>query len=202
MTYIWQQRDWPRFRWSADALLAPLGDARHKQGWFLGRMMQLGFDLKLEAELLSTTDDVVKTSAIEGENLDLASVRSSVARRLGLAHGALAPVDRKIEGVVEMMLDAAHNHARPLTVERLFAWHAGLFPTGYSGLQKLDVGEWRKDREGPMQVVSGAYGRRTIHYEAPPANRLPAEMEAFFAWFNDPIEIDPLIRSSLAHLWS
>jgi len=201
MTYIWQQADWPRFRWDGDTLLAPLGEARHKQGWFLGHMAQLGFELKLEAELLATTDDVMKTSAIEGESLDLASVRSSVAKRLGLAHGGIAPVDRKVEGIVEMMLDAAHNHARPLTVERLFGWHAGLFPTGFSGLQKLDVGGWRKDREGPMQVISGAYGRRRIHYEAPPADRLSSEVEAFLAWFNGPLEIDPLLRSGLAHFW-
>jgi Fic family protein len=199
--YIWQHDDWPRFRWDAEALLAPLAEARHKQGRLLGQMKRLGFDLQREAELQATVEDVIRTSEIEGEKLDLASVRSSVARRLGLPDAGLASADRKVEGVVEMMLDAMHNHAKPLTAKRLFAWHAALFPTGYSGLRKVTVGNWRTDKDGPMQVVSGPEGRQKVHYEAPPAKRLKAEMNRFLAWFNDPPELDGLLRSGIAHLW-
>ncbi len=199
--YIWQDDDWPRFRWDADSLLAPLADARHKQGDLLGQMKRLGFDLRREAELQATVEDVIRTSEIEGEKLDPASVRSSVARRLGLPDAGLLPSDRKVEGVVEMMLDAMHNHAKPLTAERLFAWHAALFPTGYSGLRKIMVGDWRTDMDGPMQVVSGPEGRQKVHYEAPPAKRLGPEMKRFLAWFNRPPPMDGLLRSGIAHLW-
>jgi Fic family protein len=199
--YIWQDDDWPRFRWDAEALLAPLAEARHKQGRLLGQMKRLGFDLQLEAELRATVEDVIRTSEIEGEKLDLASVRSSVARRLGLPDAGLTPSDRKVEGVVEMMLDATRNHTKPLTPERLSGWHAALFPTGYSSLHKITVGDWRTDKDGPMQVVSGPEGRRKVHYEAPPAKRLRAEMKRFLAWFNDPPPMDGLLRSGVAHLW-
>lgn len=199
--YIWQHDDWPRFRWDAEALLAPLAEARHSQGRLLGQMKRLGFDLQREAEWRATVEDVIRTSEIEGEKLDLASVRSSVARRLGLPDAGLTPPDRKVEGVVEMMLDAMRNHAKPLTARRLFAWHAALFPTGYSGLRKITVGAWRTDKDGPMQVVSGPEGRQKVHYEAPPAKRIKAEMNRFLAWFNDPPELDGLLRSGIAHLW-
>lgn len=199
--YIWQDDDWPRFRWDAEALLAPLAEARHKQGRLLGQMKRLGFDLQLEAELRATVEDVIRTSEIEGEKLDLASVRSSVARRLGLPDAGLTPSDRKVEGVVEMMLDAMRNHTKPLTPERLSGWHAALFPTGYSSLHKITVGDWRTGKDGPMQVVSGPEGRRKVHYEAPPAVRVPAEMERFLAWFNEPPPMDGLLRSGVAHLW-
>ncbi|MEO5337324.1 MAG: Fic family protein [Magnetospirillum sp. WYHS-4] len=198
---IWQDDDWPRFRWDADSLLTPLAEARHKQGRLLGRMRQLGFDLQREASFRATVEDVIRTSEIEGEKLDPASVRSSVARRLGLPDAGLAPPDRKVDGVVEMMLDAMHNHANPLTAERLFAWHAALFPTGCSGLRKIIVGDWRNDRDGPMQVVSGPLGRQKVHYEAPPAKRLKTEMKRFLAWFNEPPPMDGLLRSGIAHLW-
>lgn len=199
--YIWQDDAWPGFTWDAARLLAPLGEARHKQGRLLGQMKRLGFDLQREAELRATVEDVVKTSEIEGETLDLASVRSSVARRLGLPDAGTAAPDRQVEGVVEMMLDAMHNHAVPLTAERLFGWHAALFPTGYSGLTRISVGMWRTDSEGPMQVVSGPIGRQKVHYEAPPASQAPVEMKRFLAWFNDTPQVDGLLRSAIAHLW-
>jgi len=164
-------------------------------------MERLGFDLQLEAEFRATVEDVLKSSQIEGELLDLSSVRSSVARRLGLPQGGSSPSDRRVEGVVEMMLDAMHNHREPLTKERLFGWHAALFPTGYSGLHKIAVGAWRADSDGPMQVVSGPVGRQKIHCQAPPADRVAREMEDFLFWFNDPPPMDGLVRSAIAHLW-
>lgn len=199
--YIWREDDWPQFRWDAQTLLAPLAEARHKQGRLLGRMRQLGFELQLDAELRATTEDVLKTSEIEGERLDLKAVRSSVARRLGLPDAGLPPSDRKVEGIVEIMLDAMRNHGPALTRARLFGWHAAMFPTGHSGLHKITVGDWRTDSEGPMQVVSGPIGRQKVHYQAPPAARLPAEMERFLAWFNEPPAMDGLLLSGVAHLW-
>lgn len=199
--YIWQRPAWPRFTWDAARLMPLLADARFRQGRFLGAMAGVGFELRLQSELLATVDDVVKTSAIEGEILSPASVRSSIARRLGLPEGGLLPADQKVDGVVEMILDATRRFEGPLTMKRLFGWHAGLFPTGYAGIHPIDVGRWRRDREGPMQVVSGAYGRMRVHYEAPPAVRLPAEMKAFLAWFNAKHpELDGLCRAALAHL--
>ncbi len=199
--YFWQDDRWPQFCWDSEALLAPLAQARHKQGLLMGQMKRLGFDLQREAELRATVEDVLKTSEIEGETLDLTSVRSSVARRLGLHEGAMTAAEREVEGIVEMMLDAMRNHGQALTSERLFGWHASLFPTGYSGLHKIAVGRWRMDTEGAMQVVSGPEGRRKVHYEAPPALRVPAEMERFLDWFNNPPEMDGLLRSGVAHLW-
>lgn len=199
--YIWQHGDWPRLRFDAAALLAPLGAARHRQGRLLGAMHRLGFDLQREAEWQATVEDVIRTSEIEGEKLDLASVRSSVARQLGLPDAGLAAPDRKVEGVVEMMLDAMRNHAKPLTARRLFGWHAALFPTGYSGLRRITTGRWRTDRSGPMQVVSGPEGRQRVHYEAPPAKSLGVEMRRFLDWFNDPPKMDGVLRSAIAHLW-
>jgi Fic family protein len=164
-------------------------------------MEALGFKLREEAVLQTLTQDVVKTSEIEGEQLDATQVRSSLARRLGIDIGALPPTDRNVEGIVEVMLDATRNYDAPLTAERLFGWHAALFPTGRSGMTRIRVGDWRDDSTGPMQVVSGPYGRERVHYTAPPASRVAAEMEAFFAWFNAPISSDPVIKAALAHLW-
>lgn len=202
-TYIWQSEAWPVFRWNADRLLCALSEARFRQGRFLGLMQDIGFGARLESELAATCEDVVKTSAIEGEVLNAASVRSSIARRLGIADGALAPVDRKVEGIVDVILDATKNHAATLTAERIFGWHAALFPTGYSGRERIDVGRWRTDREGAMQVVSNIYSKApTIHFEAPPASRLESEMRQFLAWFEDgSAGIDPLLRAGVAHLW-
>lgn len=201
-TYIWERGDWPTFRWDAARLMQPLAEARHRQGLLLGAMRGVGIDTRLESELAATSEDVVKTSAIEGEVLNPASVRSSIARRLGISDAGLAPTDRRVEGAVDIVMDAVKNHAAPLTAERLFGWHAALFPTGYSGQEKIDVGQWRTDRLGAMQVVSNVYSHRpTIHFEAPPARRVPDEMAAFLKWFNGRPLVDPLLRAGLAHLW-
>ena len=198
--YIWERSSWPSLAWDNGRLLEPLGAARLKQGRLLGGMAALGFDLKLEAQLEALTEEVVKTSEIEGERLDRGSVRSSIARRLGLPQAALAPTDRRVEGVVEMMLDATANHEAALTPERLFGWQAALFPTGYSGMHRIRTGAWRDDATGPMQVVSGPVGRERVHYEAPPARRLEAEVGAFLDWFNGPSGPEGVLRAGLAHL--
>jgi Fic family protein len=200
-TYIHELPDWPRFRWDHEALATPLAAVRHHQGRLIGRMEGLGFELRAEAMLQSLTEEVLKSSEIEGERLDREQVRSSIARRLGMDIGALAPADRAVEGVVEMMLDATQNYPAPLTEKRLFGWHAALFPTGRSGMTRITVGAWRTQDSGPMQVVSGPAGRERVHFEAPGAERLPAEMRALFAWFNAANGIDPVIRAASAHLW-
>jgi Fic family protein len=164
-------------------------------------MEALGFKLKSEAILPSLTEEVIKSSEIEGENLDRDQVRSSIARRFGMEEGALAPVDRSIEGVVEMMVDATQNYHQPLTAERLFKWHASLFPTGYSGMSKIEVGQWRSDKHGPMQVTSGYQGHERVHYEAPVAGRLDAEMRRFLDWFNSKTGLDPVLEAAIVHLW-
>jgi len=199
--YIWERPDWPHFRWDASALARPLAEAHLRQGRFLGRMERLGFDLRTEAELLAVTEEAVKTAEIEGERIDRASVRSSVARRLGVPDGGLGSEDRRAEGLVEMALDAARRSAEPLACDRLFAWHAALFPTGQSGLHSITVGGWRTDERGPMQVVSGPVGRHRVHYQAPPAARVEAEMAAFLEWFNGPPPLDGIVTAALAHLW-
>jgi Fic family protein len=164
-------------------------------------MEAMGFSLRAEAVLHTLTLDVLKSSEIEGEILDKEQVRSSIARRLGMDIGALAPVSRNIEGVVEMMLDATQNYDKALTKERLFGWHASLFPTGYSGMSKIKVGVWSDDAKGPMQVVSGPIGREHVHFEAPAANRLEKEMSAFLDWFNGDDGTDLVLRAAIAHLW-
>ncbi|HYO56366.1 Fic family protein [Archangium sp.] len=199
--YLWEKARWPGFTWGDDEVLGPLAEARYKQGRLLGGMVRLGFDLRLEAQVHTVTEDVLKSSEIEGEILDRESVRSSVARRLGVPDAALAESDHKTEGVVAMMLDATGNFVVPLMKERLVGWHAALFPTGYSGFHRIKVGGWREDTEGPMQVVSGAVGKMKVHHEAPPAERLEAEMGRFLAWFNVPPRLDGLLRAALAHLW-
>lgn len=200
-TYLWEAGDWPAWRYDLAQLAEPMAEASRAQGLLMGRLADVGMALRDEASLAALTEDVVKTSEIEGEHLNVASVRSSIARRLGVDIGALAPVDRHVEGVVEMVIDATTNSAAPLTRERLFGWHAALFPTGYSGLARIEVGAWRNDVSGPMQVVSGPIGRQRVHFEAPPAPRLEAEMQRFLAWVNAPSGEPPLIRAGLAHLW-
>ena len=200
-TYIWQAKDWPDWRYDLAALAQPLTEVSLTQGLLMGRLADIGMALRDQASLAALTEDVVKTSAIEGEQLDVGSVRSSIARRLSVDIGALAPVDRHVEGVVEMVLDASSNSQAPVTRERLFGWHAALFPTGYSGLSKLQVGGWRDDAGGPMQVVSGRIGRERVHFEAPPAQRLYAEMGRFLDWVNGPPREPALIRAGLGHLW-
>jgi Fic family protein len=167
----------------------------------IGYMGALGFNFRQEAVLQTLTADVIKSSEIEGEKLDAEQVRSSIARRLGMDIGALKPADSNVEGVVEMMLDATRHYDQALTAERLFAWHAALFPTGRSGMRKIKVGAWRDDSTGPMQVVSGPIGRERVHFEAPAATRIDKEMSAFLDWFNTASDIDPVMKAGLAHLW-
>ena len=200
-TYIWRAPNWPHWHYDLITLARPLGQVSHAQGLLLGRLADVGMTLRSEASLAALTDDVVKTSEIEGEHLNVASVRSSVARRLGVDVGALAPVDRHVEGIVEMVLDATLNCHAPVSRERLFGWHAALFPTGYSGLSKITVADWRDDSSGPMQVVSGPIGRQHVHYEAPPAQHLAAEVTRFLSWLNSETVEPPLIKAGLAHLW-
>jgi Fic family protein len=199
--YIYTLPHWPDFQWDQKKLAVPLAALRHRQGRLVGRMETLGFRLRAEATLQTLTLDVLKSSEIEGEILDREQVRSSIARRLGMDIGGLVSTDRNVEGVVEMTLDATQNYSEPLTAERLFGWHAALFPTGYSGMRKIAVGQWRDDSTGPMQVVSGAIGHEHVHYEAPAANRLNKEMTALLKWFNEPDQTDPVLRAGLAHLW-
>jgi Fic family protein len=200
-TYIHQLSDWPKFRWDDGRLAAPLALARHLQGRLVGQMETLGFRLREEALLSTLTEDVVKSSEIEGEKLDADQVRSSVARRLGIDVGGLQPADRHVEGVVEMMLDATQHYDQRLTAERLFDWHASLFPTGRSVMHRIRVGAWRDDRTAPMQVVSGPVGRERVHFEAPAAERLEEEMPRFLEWFNEDATMEPVLKAALAHLW-
>jgi Fic family protein len=200
-TYIHELTDWPKFRWDQQGLAERLAAVRHRQGRLIGRMEGLGFSLRAEAVLQTLTQDVIKSSEIEGEVLDKGQVRSSLARRLGMDIGALTPAERNIEGVVEMMLDATQKFDVPLTTERLFDWHAALFPTGRSGMTRIRAGAWRDDHAGPMQVVSGPAGRERVHYEAPAAKKLRREMSAFLAWFNGPDSMDPVLKAGIAHLW-
>lgn len=193
--------DWPNFTWNDKALSTQLAAARHQQGRLIGRMEALGFDLRREAVLYTLTQDVIKSSEIEGENLDIEQVRSSIARRLGMDIGGLIPADRNVEGVVEMMLDATQNYTHPLTKDRLCGWHAALFPTGRSGMSRITVGAWRDDSHGPMQVVSGPIGRERVHYQAPEATRVDAEMAAFFEWFEADTKLDLVLKAAVAHLW-
>jgi Fic family protein len=201
MNYIYNRKNWPKLAWSQERLAGQLAGVRHRQGRLIGRMEGLGFSLRSEAVLQTLTEDVLKSSEIEGEKLDKDQVRSSIARRLGLDIGGLVAVDRHVEGIVEMMLDATGHFADPLTEERLFAWHCALFPTGRSGMTKIAVGRWRDDQSGPMQVVSGPIGREKVHYQAPEARRVPGEMNAFLTWFNGPQPMDPVLAAGLAHLW-
>jgi len=201
MMYLWEKTDWPAFTWNAPKLTKLITHVSREQGRLLGKMEALGFELRSEAHLRALTEDVVKSSEIEGETLERDQVRSSIARHLGMDVGGLTPADRHVEGVVEMMLDVINNYDAPLTQNRLFTWHASLFPTGQSGMSKIRVGEWRDDSNGPMQVVSGPVGRETVHYEAPPAARVPDEMDKFLNWFEQPGDMDPLLIAGLVHVW-
>ncbi len=199
--YIHELQDWPRFDWNRERLAEPLAAVRHRQGRLIGHMEALGFNLRQEAVLQTLTEDVLKSSEIEGEKLDAEQVRSSIARRLGMDIGALKPADRNVEGVVEMMLDATRHYDQALTSERLFSWHASLFPTGRSGMTKIRAGAWRDDSTGPMEVVSGPMGKERVHFQAPPAKRLDGDMRSFLEWFNANADIDPVLKAGLAHLW-
>ena len=199
--YIHTLEDWPHFRWNRESLSGRLASVRHEQGRLLGRMEALGFKLRQEAVLRTLTEDVLKSSEIEGEKLDAEQVRSSIARRLGMDIGGLKAADRNVEGVVEMTLDATRHYDQPLTAERLFAWHSSLFPTGRSGMRRIRVGAWRDDNGDPMQVVSGPMGKERVHFEAPAAKRLDREMGTFLDWFNGNTEGDWVVKAGLAHLW-
>jgi len=200
--YIHQLKDWPKFKWDQEQLTRLLIKVRVQQGRLLGRMEGMGFSLQAEATLQTLTLDVMKSSEIEGEILDQDQVRSSIARRLGMDIAGLVPADRHVEGVVEMMLDATQNYQAPLTDERLFAWHAAMFPTGRSGMQKIIVGNWRNNsKNDPMQVVSGAMGKEKVHFQAPDADVLNDEMRSFLKWFNANMDVDAVIKAAIAHLW-
>lgn len=200
--YIHQLPHWPRFVWKDDQIAPLLAKLRHGQGRLLGRMEALGFHLQAEANLQTLTLDVLKSSEIEGELLDPEQVRSSIARRLGMDIAGLVPVDRHVDGVVEMMLDATQQFGQALSTNRLFGWHAALFPTGRSGMHTITVAAWRNNqKDDPMQVVSGAMGREKVHFQAPDAERLNEEMERFINWFNEDKGMDSVVKAAIAHLW-
>jgi Fic family protein len=199
--YIHELDAWPKFHWRAETIAAPLASVRDRQSRLLRHMEALGFTLQQEAVLQTLTADVLKSSEIEGEKLDAGQVRSSIARRLGMDIGALKPADRNVEGIVEMMLDATRHYDQPLTAERLFAWHASLFPTGRSGMSVIKVGGWRDDKTGPMQVVSGPMGKEHVHFEAPKAALFDREMGSFLEWFEGDKPIDQVLAAGLGHLW-
>ena len=200
--YLWQLPDWPTFHYDTAALTGPLAQAHRAQGQLMGRMSGLGLAQREQATLQVLTQEVIKTSEIEGERLSLPTVRSSIARRLGIDIGALAPTDRHLEGLVDMVLDATGHFDQTLTAERLFGWHAALFPTGFSGMARIRTGAWRDDATGPMQVVSGPPRRQKVHYQAPPAKTLAAQTKTFLRWFNaEKTTNDALIKAGLAHLW-
>ena len=201
MTYIHEKPGWPDFTWNVELLYPKLSALRYREGELFGRMKSLGFHLRTEASLSILTDDVVKTSAIEGENLNPDAVRSSIARRLGIETGGLIPAGPDVDGIVEMMLDTTQNNEQELTAERLFNWHAALFPTGRSGMRLITVGAWRTEQAGPMQIVSGAVGHEKVHFEAPAARRLETEMKRFLEWANTTSAIDPVLKAGIAHLW-
>lgn len=195
-TYIWQQPEWPHFTWDSDQLAKPLAEVRMRQGVLIGRITTLGFDTELNTTLDVMTEDLMNSSKIEGILLDGKSVRSSVARQLGLEREGLPPADRYVEGIVNVMVDAVKNCNKPLTAERLFGWHAALFPNG----ARFKVGTWRESQE-TMQVVSGALGREKVHFEAPPSSEVPRLMEELFQWANNAESIDPIIKAAIVPLW-
>ena len=201
MAYVHELPNWPNFTWDAHVLAQTLSTVRHKQGKHLGKMEALGFELRTEASVTALTSEIVKSSAIEGEQLDTDEVRSSIARRLGLDAAGLPKPGREVEGIVEMMLDATRNFEQALTEERLCGWHAALFPMGRSGMQRITVGAWRTGEHGPMQVVSGPMGKERVHFQAPDADRLEVEMSRFLDWFNRSSDTDPVIKAAVAHLW-
>ena len=200
-TYIWQQTDWPTWSYDATTLSILLANAHQAQGRLLGKMQSLGFGVQQQTSLQVLTDDVLKTSEIEGEFLRPELVRSSVAKRLGIDIGGLSDSDRTVDGIVDIVMDATSNHAHDLFLDRLLSWHAALFPLGYSGIHMISAGQLRDDRLGPMQVISGAIGREKVHFEAPPASCLRSEITQFLNWFNASQSLDPYLKAGIAHLW-
>ena len=199
--FIYQLDNWPDFTWKIEAFVNLLSEVRNLQGRLIGKMESLGFDLRNEAFLDTLTLDVIKSTEIEGENLNPDQVRSSIARRLGMEIAGSIASDRNVDGMVEMMIDATQNCYKPLTIERLFDWHAALFPTGRSGMYRISVANWRKDTAGPMQVVSGAMGKEKIHFQAPDSSQVEKEMIHFLEWFNKNNGLDLVIKAAIAHLW-
>lgn len=196
--YIYDYEEWPNFTWDEKEIQVILGKVRHLQGKIFGQMRALGFSIKQEAQLSTLTLDVLKSSEIEGEMLNPEQVRSSIARRLGLAYAGMVHVDRHVEGVVDMMMDASQRYNEPLNHERLFGWHAALFPTGWSGMHRINAGRYR---EGEMQVVSGLMGKEIVHYQAPSPKRVKQEMDQFSEWFNQENKIDGVLKAAVAHFW-
>jgi Fic family protein len=199
--YIYESPQWPNLKWNTNLLSDQLATVRHQQGRLIGRMEALGFKLREEACFDALTKDALTTSEIEGQLLAPEQVRSSLARRLGIETAAFVSADREVDGVVDMLLDATQKYASPLTKERLFGWHSALFPTGWSGMFQIKVGRLRDDTTGPMQVVSGSFGRERIHFQAPAAESLNQEMDKFLDWFENNKELDPVLKSGVAHLW-
>ena len=199
--YIYNNPNWPNFEWNSEKLLPLLSLVRNKQGLLIGKMSVLGFDLRNEANLQILTQEIVKSTEIEGEILDKEQVRSSVARRLGLEISGLVNSERNVDGIVDLMLDAITNYDKELSKERIFSWHASLFPEGRSGMYNIKAGSWRDDSTGPMQVVSGALGKEKVHYQAPPAETLEKEMQQFIRWFNLNQKEDFVLKAAVAHLW-
>ncbi len=199
--WIHEHSDWPNFTWDTKALSHKLAAIRYHQGHLLGRMEGLGFELKREASLLTLTQDIIKSSAIEGEILNPEEVRTSIARQLGIDMAGLIPASRNVEGIVELMLDATRMFLQPLTKERILSWHAALFPSGYSGMRRITVGQWRSLEVGPMQVVSGPIGREKVHFEAPIADKIEKEIATFLEWFERKEDLDPILKAGIAHFW-
>jgi len=196
--YIYQHKNWTNFTWDYSKIAVVLGEVHHLQGKLSGTMNGVGFSLKSEAMLETLTLDIMKSSEIEGEKLNRKQVRSSIAKRLGLETGGLISIDRNVEGVVEMLLDATQNYTQDLSEDRLWGWHSALFPSGRSGMYKIEVGKYRT---GEMQVVSGAMGHEKVHYEAVEARNVKAEMDKFINWINEKSTTDLVIKSAIAHLW-
>jgi Fic family protein len=199
--YLYNNKNWPIFEWNSEKLLPLLSYVRNRQGKLIGKMGALGFELRNEANLEILTQEILKSTEIEGEILDREQVRSSIARRLGLDISGLVYSERNVDGIVDLMIDATKNFDKELNKERLFSWHAALFPTGQSGMYKIIVGHWRDDSTGPMQVVSGALGKEKVHYQAPPAAQIENEMRIFLDWFNLEQNIDLVMKAAIAHLW-
>jgi len=199
--YLYHNPDWPLFEWNSEKLLPLLSNVRNRQGKLIGKMGTLGFDLRNEANLEMLTQEIIKSTEIEGEVLEKEQVRSSIARRLGLDISGLVYSERHVDGIVDLMIDATKHFDKDLNKERLFSWHSALFPTGESGVYKITAGHWRDDSKGPMQVVSGAVGKEKVHFQAPHASVIENEMRLFFDWFNLEQTTDLVLKAAIAHLW-
>ena len=199
--YIYNHPNWPVLEWNSEKLLPLLSLVRNRQGKLIGKMGTLGFELRNAANLEILTQEIIKSTEIEGEHLDRDQVRSSIARRLGLDVSGLIDSPRHVDGIVDVMIDATRNFDKELNSERLFSWHSSLFPTGRSGMYKIIAGQWRDDSTGPMQVVSGALGKERVHFQAPPASHVENEIRLFLDWFNLEEETDLVLKAAIAHLW-